>query len=127
MLLCDSKGRDHAFVFQLERGLSRAILYVAKHLHLKDCFLDQAAIPTDLLVLHICAAHVTLELNLDKLRLHNEPQHFDDVPDDLVRRNCLNQTYRVLGLEVSDGVLDVADHAERVQTELQLGVDIDLV
>ena len=114
LLLRDSKCRDHTFVFQLERGLCRAILYVAKHLQLKDGFLDQAAIPADLLVLHICAAHITLKLDLDELRFHDEPQHFNDVPDDLVRWNCLNQTYGVLGLEVSDGVLDVADHAERV-------------
>ena len=55
-----------------------------------------------MLVGDVSFAHVALQLNLDELGLDDEPQHFDDVAHDMIRRDRLDQTYRIFGLKICD-------------------------
>lgn len=80
-----------------------------------------------MLVGDVSFAHIALQLNLDELSLDDEPQYFDDVTHDLIRRDRLDQTYRIFGLKICNLVLDVPDDLETIGLKLQLRINVDCV
>ena len=112
VFLGDSEGLQAALVLELEASLSCAVLHEAEDLDEELRVLDYAAVPADSLVGDVGAADLALVLNLDELDVSDEAEHFDDVPDDLIRRDRLDKLYLVVGLEIGHLVSHLADDLE---------------
>lgn len=87
--------------------------------------LDDASIAADSLIGDLIAANFAPVLNLDKLDVGDEAQHFDDMADDLVGGDRLNKLNLVVGLKVSHLVLDLPDDLKVVAAEHKLHVDVN--
>ena len=74
--------------------------------------LDYAPVPANGLVRDVRAAYFALVLNLDKLDVSDEAEHFDHVPDDLVSRDRLDQLDLIVGLKIGHLVFHLADDLE---------------
>lgn len=125
--LSDAEGLDDSLILQFQTCLCSTILHQAQHLHVKDWVLDEAPVTTHVFVLDLSLTHIALVLNFDELGVDDETKDLYDVANYLVCGDGLDKTDRVLGLEVSHLIFDVADHFEVTCAKMELGIDIEIV
>jgi len=114
-----------SLILEFQTGLSCAVLHRAQDLNQQSRVLDHATTATDLLIGDVSVAVLALVLDLDELDVCDEAKHLDHMPDDLIRRDRLNQLDLIISLEVCHLVLHLANYFEIGAAEHELGVDVD--
>lgn len=96
---------------------------------MENWVLDDATRGTHLFVIDVSSALVTLVLNLDEIRVDNEPKDFQDIANNLICGNATNQGDSVTCLKICH--LLVVSRANNLQILpwliLKLRVNVDLI
>ena len=105
----DIESFEDLIVLELKTGFGRTILNNTQNLEVENRVLDEASISANVLIRDFWLANIAFVLDLDEINFDDESAHFDNMPDDIIRRHSLQQLNGVVRSKIVDFLINFPD------------------